>query len=117
MTEDYTYEELLKEICEEVYCFKEFGTYQGDWWAKVKYKGKKVWIHGWFGSCSGCDWILGRYCREYSRDEIKESFICDYLEDGMFFSQEEAEKEALKDIEWDLEAQDLLDFIKKYREM
>lgn len=30
MTEDYTYEELLKEICEEVYCFKEFSTYQGD---------------------------------------------------------------------------------------
>lgn len=35
----------------------------------------------------------------------------------MFFSQEEAEKEASENIEWDLEAQNLLDFIKKYREM
>lgn len=38
-----------------VHVFEEFGSYQGDWLAKVTYKSKTGWINGWYGSCSGCD--------------------------------------------------------------
>lgn len=32
-----------------------FGSYQGDWLALVDYKGKRGFVHGGYGSCSGCD--------------------------------------------------------------
>ena len=39
----------------KVHAFKEFGDYQGTWYAKVTDQGKTGWITGGFGSCSGCD--------------------------------------------------------------
>lgn len=109
-----TYEELLKDICEEVYCYGEFGSYQGDWYAKVKYNGKICWIHGLYGSCSGCDWLQAQYWKKDAY-AIRQSFITEYLEPSMILTQEEAEKEASKDIDWDFEADEVLAFIKKHR--
>lgn len=109
-----TYEDILKDICEEVYCYEEFGSYQGDWFAKVKYNGKICWIHGWYGSCSGCDWLQGNAYKD--ADAIRQSFITEYLEPSMILTQEEAEKEASKNLEWDYEAEKALAFIKKHRD-
>lgn len=106
-----TYEDLLKDICEEVYCYDEFGSYQGDWFAKVKYNGKICWIHGWYGSCSCCDWLQA----QDFNGNIKQSFITEYLEPSMILTQEEAEKEASKNIDWDSEAENVLAFIKKHK--
>ena len=44
-----------------VHAYKEFGSYQGDWFALVTYKGKTGWIHGTFGSCSECDAFLAEF--------------------------------------------------------
>lgn len=110
-----TYEELLEDICEEVYCYKEFGSYQGDWFAKVKYNKKICWIHGWYGSCCCCDWLQSQDFTE-DDDIIKQNFITQYLEPSMIFTQEEAENEASKNIDWDYEAEAVLTFIKKHRD-
>lgn len=38
-----------------VHAFEEFGSYQGDWIAKVTYNGETGWVQGSYGSCSVCD--------------------------------------------------------------
>ena len=50
-----SYKEALEAAGAEVELFEEFGSYQGDWYARVKINGERKWIHGYFGSCSGCD--------------------------------------------------------------
>jgi len=32
-----------------------FGSYQGRFLAKIIYKGETLFLHDWYGSCSGCD--------------------------------------------------------------
>jgi hypothetical protein len=32
-----------------------FGSYQGRFLAKIVYKGETLYLHDWYGSCSGCD--------------------------------------------------------------
>lgn len=49
------YQQALEAAGAVVHEFKEFGSYQGDWFARVTYNGETGWIHGYFGSCSGCD--------------------------------------------------------------
>ena len=50
-----SYEEAMKSAGANILAFKEFGSYQGDWFALVEYQGKRGFIHGSYGSCSGCD--------------------------------------------------------------
>jgi len=50
-----SYELAMERAGAEVLLYKEFGSYQGDWLAKVIYEGKQMWINGSYGSCSGCD--------------------------------------------------------------
>lgn len=40
---------------------QSFGSYQGDWWARIEYKGVKGWVYGSYGSCSGCDSFEGEF--------------------------------------------------------
>jgi len=44
-----------------VLAYESFGSYQGDWFALVVYGGKTFWVHGSYGSCSGCD----AFCAEF----------------------------------------------------
>lgn len=103
-----SYRELAEAVCEEVYCFGEFGSYQGDWWAKIKYNGQIGWIHGYYGTCAYCDWLSANY--KLSEKKLKQEFITEYLDN--ILNQEQAEKEASRNIDWDLDAQDMLNFIK-----
>ena len=133
-----SYSEALKAAGAEVHEFNEFGSYQGDWWAKVTYNEQTGWVTGSYGSCSGCDAFeaefgySGHDCGSdyyYSpfwgddkfRDgcetcqSLKERFIKfgqEYLEGIM--SQEKAEEVAGRNIEWDMEAQKMLDFIRSH---
>ena len=113
--------------------YKEFGSYQGDWWAKVRYQGNVGWVTGCFGSCSGCDAFEAEFgygeswcevhgyshnkdCNKCKENEAKiklelKSFGESYLAD--ILSQEEAEKIAAKHIKWDCEADGMLDWIKR----
>ena len=49
------YQEALEAAGAKVHEYKDFGSYQGDWYAYVTYKGESGWVHGSYGSCSGCD--------------------------------------------------------------
>lgn len=125
MVEQYcNYEDVLKDVCEEVYCYKEFGSYQGDWWAKVKYKSKVTWIKGFYGSCSGCDWLQSEMdyyggasdeVIQKENERVKTAFIKDYLSEDMFYTQEKAEEKAAENKSWDCEADEMLEFIKEYK--
>lgn len=35
--------------------YEQFGSYQGEWLAAVEYEGRKFFVAGSYGSCSGCD--------------------------------------------------------------
>ena len=123
MLDNLSYKELLYRICDKVYCFEEFGSYQGDWWAKVKYKGKTGWVHGYFGSCAGCDELeavrddiydcLNDEEAQKIYDNAVDEFKRSYLQPEYILSQEEAEKEAQENVNWDMEAQEMVDFIKE----
>ena len=132
------YSECLKIAGCRVIEFVTFGTYQGNWVALVDYNGKKGWIIGSYGSCTGCDSFQsefghstnhcctdGKWKNEYDYnqfsmakcDKCKElysrlkAFGENYVEQIM--TQEEAEKEASRNISWDLDAQPMLDFIQQ----
>lgn len=132
------YQTALEAAGAEVLCFESFGSYQGDWWAKVVYNGEIFWVHGHFGSCSGCDSFQAEFgynygnCKEhyylydYDRDAAQcpecalakveyqtklAEFGKSYLNFG--YTQIEAEKSASENLDWDMNAQEMVDFIKK----
>lgn len=50
-----SYKSALEAAGAVVQEFQHFGSYQGDWYARVVYKGEEGWVAGSFGSCSHCD--------------------------------------------------------------
>jgi hypothetical protein len=136
-----SYKKCLELTGATVYAFKEFGSYQGDWWALVKYQGKTGWISGSYGSCSGCDAFQSEFDL-YQDDHthvidgkeiwcyniIDDLFItgCPKCEDMLYrlsefgkrylehiMTQEEAEKKASENEDWDLDAKGMLEWIQK----
>lgn len=119
-----------------VHDFENFGSYQGDWWAFVTYKGVTGFVNGSFGSCSGCDAFQsefesvvhyhdkvavfgGLYESEEFKDDCDEckntkqrliEFGEKYL-DGIM-SKEEAIEYSSRNLSWDLDAKEMVDWIK-----
>lgn len=130
------YRDALEQAGAEVLCFEHFGSYQGDWWAKVTYNSETFWVTGSYGSCSGCDAFQSEFgyssdqgcegheynpdkdcpdCREshqFYLDKVAE-FGKPYLNDPL--SQAEAEKKASENLEWDSDAPEMLKFIQDNR--
>lgn len=131
------YQEALEAAGAEVLEFEQFGSYQGDWWAKVRYEGQEGWVNGAYGSCSGCDSFEAEFgygdeghCEEHRYDdegsvgcpqcaataslyaEKLADFGKGYLSD--LCTQEEAEAEASRNIEWDHDAEEMLSWIKAH---
>lgn len=130
------YREALEAAGATVHQFKEFGSYQGDWWALVTTpSGARGWIRGGYGSCSGCDAFQSEFdsgtkeCEEHRYGSTDRNCVeCANLQaqyqarlakfgegylDG-FMSQAEAESKASQHLQWDQEAQPMLDFIRKH---
>lgn len=128
------YSESLQAAGAEVLLEQHFGSYQGDWFALVNYNGEKQWVHGSYGSCSGCDAFLAEFdfdgddngCEEHRYEKQDECIGCkekssDYQRRLAIFgksylnntlTQAEAEKLAAENWDWDSEAQEMLDFLK-----
>lgn len=129
------YREALEKAGATVHEFQEFGSYQGDWWAKVTYNGATGWIQGCYGSCSGCDSFEAEFgydgdkCEDHKWDSDKAAEGCEacsaaavdyekrlaefgegYLE--CLISQEDAIKVASENLEWDMDAQEMVDYLK-----
>lgn len=126
-----SYDEALKAAGAEVLLFKTFGTWQGDWWAKIRYQGKISWVNGSFGSCSGCDAFMHEFGYEPECEKHCTSFQddCEECQTALYeyqmklsafgqtylselITQEEAEKSASVNLEWDFNAEELVTWLK-----
>jgi hypothetical protein len=129
-----SYNRALEAAGAEVLESQYFGSYQGDWLALVNYMGVRQWVHGTFGSCSYCDAFEAEFdnyhedrCTEHAYDEPNcaycqvaaedyqrrlAEFGKSYLDRTM--TQAEAEAYTAKNLEWDGEAQEMLDFVKAH---
>lgn len=112
---DFSYEGALAAAGAIVHAFEHFGAYQGEWWAKVTYGGETGWVNGYYGSCSGCDALEAEFGYDFDKVDRERfaEFGRSYLED-MVLSQEEAEKKAATNLDWDMEAKNMLAFIQSH---
>ena len=117
-----------------VHNYREFGSYQGDWYAYVTYEGVTGWVRGSYGSCSGCDAFEAEFgygdrgscsdhrwnaafgcsaCEDAAKDYNSRlaDFGRGYL-DGILSSQD-ALAQASEHLEWDMDAREMVDFIRE----
>ena len=125
-----SYKQALEAAGAKVNAFKGFGSYQGEWYALVDVGGRIGWIRGYYGSCSGCDAFEAEFGFEFSGEFIDGAYVhiederhprhdeyaarltkfgSDYLDQIM--TQEEAEAEAGRNSDWDLESGDAVAWI------
>lgn len=112
-----SYQAALEAAGATVHQFEEFGSYQGDWWARVTYHGELGWVNGSYGSCSGCDAFEAEFGWNEKEDTPEyqaklAAFGKPYLE-GLL-NQEQAEKAAAENLSWDSGAQAMVDFVKQH---
>lgn len=108
-----SYETALEAAGATVLAFSYFGDYQGTWWAKVSYSGEVGWVSGSYGSCSGCDAFEAEFSdwnKEPTQKELSD-FGKTYL-DGLM-DQTQAEVLASENLEWDSEAEVVLNYVKE----
>ena len=111
-----SYAQAMKAAGATISAYESFGSYQGDWWALVTYEGKTGYVTGSYGSCSGCDAFEAEFGWEDRDDPEKLSaFGKGYLEQMMSF--EEAIKEASRNIEWDYEAEKIVQWLNEVESM
>lgn len=126
------YKSALEAAGAKVLAFESFGSYQGDWWALVEVSGQKSWVNGSYGSCSGCDAFEAEFgyseepwCDAHAYKENTDCLDCQekrkaydaklrafgepYL--GGSMTQDAAIAEASRNLEWDSDAKEALDFI------
>ena len=132
------YSDVLKMAGATVHAYREFGSYQGDWLAKVTFNGREGWIRDYYGSCSGCDALQGEvgfaghecgsddwYNPLYEDDgfragcpkcqELKARAIAlgaEYLDD--ILTQEKAEAVVSENLDWDTKAKEMLAFLREH---
>lgn len=116
-----SYREALEAAGAEILAFKEFGSYQGDWLAKVRYGGDTFWLRDYYGSCSGCDafeadvgWSpWGDDEAEKAEYDAKvKAFGARYLEPQERLTFDQALKKAGENVEWDSDAEEMVAFVK-----
>ncbi len=108
-----SYQQALEAAGCEVIEFQEFGSYQGEWLALVKYDGEIGVVDGCYGSCSGCDAFESEFgYGEYDHEKLKgfgEAYL-PALPIDHYIAQFE---KRISDCEWDDEAREMLEFIKQ----
>jgi hypothetical protein len=69
-----SYKSALEAAGAKVLAMQYFGSYQGDWLAKVVFDGETGWVAGSFGSCSYCDGFQREfdYCYEDETADYQE---------------------------------------------
>jgi len=109
-----SYQGSLEAVGASILAISYFGSYQGDWWAKVEYQGELGWVHGYYGSCSMCDAFEAEFGWNDDQEPDYQKRLIDFGKRYLnnLYTQEEAEKESGKNLDWDGEAQEMLEFIK-----
>lgn len=120
-----------------VHDFEHFGSYQGDWLADVTVNDARGFIRGSYGSCSGCDAFESEFgysdeekCDEHRYDYSDASANCTACAEhrlqyeihlaafgrgyfDFFYTREEMIKQISENLEWDSEAQTMIDWINR----
>jgi hypothetical protein len=129
------YQKALEAAGAEVHAYESFGSYQGDWWALVTVDGERGWVHGYYGSCSGCDAFEAEFgydedrCKRHQYEQpmpncdqcrgAESAYLTKLADFGRDYlppiTQEAAEQKAAENLAWDSDAQEMLDFIKAHR--
>lgn len=85
-----SYQLTLEKAGANVISFKEFGCYQGSWYAFVEYQGEKGIVEGSYGSCSGCDSFYATFDYEDEPHEKNGKYYSKpYCHDGNEITKEE----------------------------
>ena len=127
------YKEAMEAAGAEVLAYEEFGSYQGDWYAKIKFRDKVSWVQDCYGSCSSCDAFesdfqdSGHDCvdGEYNNplydeflDDCEECQIVkkklirfgrEYIDQDLTY--EDCVKKASENLDWDMDAQKIVDWL------
>lgn len=107
----------------KVLAYQTFGSYQGDWLAKVEYEGQQFWIHDYFGSCSGCDAMEAEIESSYGDDgegylghekEKLAAFGKRYLEPENRLTYEQVSAKAAEHSAYDVDADEMINFVKQH---
>jgi len=119
------YQEALEAAGAEVMAFESFGSYQGDWLAKVKYDGEVFFIRDYYGSCSGCDAFEAEIgwepydetSAEYAEymEKVK-AFGMRYLEPQERLSYDQALTIVSENVFWDSDAEEMVNWVKGHAE-
>ncbi len=107
----YGYRKALECAGVDVLEYEEFGSYQGDWLARVRFpSGDSYYVSGSYGSCTGCDAFEAEfgYIDNEPQDQLSAFGRC-YLTNCMTY--DEARAEASKNLSWDREAQHMVDWL------
>lgn len=131
-----SYRSALERAGATVDAFERFGTYQGDWYAHVTLPDGRIgWIIGSFGSCPTCDAFEREFgdrpgmCVEHYYMLGERAGGCDACLDAEaahhnklvafgercfedLVSDAEAEQIAARDVEWDLDALKVVEFVR-----
>lgn len=101
----------------KVLAFEYFGSYQGDWIAKVEIDGQVGWIKDYYGSCPVCDAFAAECDHEDRTKKEWKSFCKKFVK--YYISEirtyEEVLEEAKTNISWDSEAKDMVKWIEANR--
>lgn len=126
------YKDALEAAGATILADESFGSYQGDWWAKVRYNGSTFWVHVCYGSCSECDafesefgnhrgacedheyYSPGFHCMacENAQKSYRERLVKfgkSYLDDP--FTHAQALAKASENLEWDMDASEMVKFL------
>lgn len=106
MTDTNSYRRVLEAAGAIVRDFREFGSYQGDWFAVLA---DGTVIAGTYGSCSECDAFESEFdCKEPTPEQLA-AFGREYLDDPQDIQTLIAHH--AKNAEWDEESQAIVDWL------
>lgn len=113
-----SYKSALIAAGAEVLEFQEFGSYSGQWFAKVCYNGETGWVHSWYGSCTMCDQFQAEFDSCYDSQELPEDYnkrLADFGKTflGGILPAEHFLPELDEDSDWDEEDAEAAAWIRK----
>jgi hypothetical protein len=110
-----SYRTALEVAGADILDYQNFGSYQGDWIAEIIYKGQYGFVHGYYGSCSGCDAFESEFGWSDEEDDPAypdrlKAFGERYLDD--ILNYEQMLEFASQNLEWDTDAEYMVKWVK-----
>lgn len=106
-----SYKQALEAAGATIYAFESFGSHQGEWIAKI---GENKYIMGYYGSCSGCDAFIAEFGDWDSDAPGYEERLTDFgrsYTEGEPYTKNNLLELFKKQVEWDTDAQEVIDWL------